>query len=353
MLADLTLLLDGNFFLHRSLNVPDLASMFTEGGVCCGGVLGFLKSMGKTISAYPANKVVVIWDGGLSARRREIAPDYKKKPPRPGDYKETFYASQRSLREASRFFGAHSISLSGKEGDDVIGWYSQSLMSRVGVVSRDSDMLQLVRKNVFVYQQGGSKEREVNFVNFLENVTVPVDKFVLWKSIVGDKQSDNIPGVYGVGPATATAIVNEMEGTTLGELGALTKLTPKNSRWSAVAENLKIVEKNIKLIDISQEEFTATEVQQMSDVLLHKDIIDVRSTLDFLRSWELFGLNIIGESDWESRKTELAQLIVSDGAEIQKLPDLEENHRILDEKRLYIFFFPFVHRFLAGKRISI
>ena len=71
------LIFDGSYCLHRNLSVPNQFEMKTSTGIGTGGVLGVLRTIQKELKSYNYYPVVV-FDGGLSKRRLNIFPNYKK-----------------------------------------------------------------------------------------------------------------------------------------------------------------------------------------------------------------------------------------------------------------------------------
>ena len=116
------------------------------------------------------------------------------------------------------------------EADDIMHWCStQHLDDDFVIVSVDKDLLQLVSSNTKVYNP--IKKQEYNIVNFEALIGIPVEKFVLQKAIIGDV-SDNIKGLEKIGIKRAQKYIS-------GE-----------SQFTS--EQQEIVEKNLKLVDLSQ-----------------------------------------------------------------------------------------------------
>ena len=96
------------------------------------------------------------------------------------------------------------------------------------IISNDQDFLQLVQKDTYVFLPSSNKL--IGRKNVEQFLGVPVEKYLLWKAMVGDS-SDNIKGVQGVGSKTATKIINDDNGIIKKE-------------W------LPIIERNVELMNI-------------------------------------------------------------------------------------------------------
>jgi DNA polymerase-1 len=124
------------------------------------------------------------------------------------------------------------------EADDVISWLSNKIKHTKVIVSVDQDMLQLVNDTTFVYSP--IKDVIIDKNNFEEKTGVPVDQFLRYKSLMGDK-SDNLPGLDKCGPKTAKKLVTKYpDDVTLEQALGADKLKPYYT--------------NLDLIDLKQGE---------------------------------------------------------------------------------------------------
>lgn len=121
------------------------------------------------------------WDskGGNDARRK-IFPNYKNRPPQPGDK----YAALLMIKELLKFTPAWQVELAGYEGDDIVAALANYFRGQapIRIITRDGDLTQLVGQGV----------------TCTATAPVPPHEIVLYKTCVGDP-SDTIPGIKGFG----------------------------------------------------------------------------------------------------------------------------------------------------------
>ena len=142
----------------------------------------------------------------------------------------------RSSRVSARSFEAFGIPIyerDGYEADDVIGTLSvQAAQQGVDTVilTGDMDTLQLVNEHVRVKiaKRGISDITDYGIAEVMERYGLPPEKLPDFKGLVGDT-SDNIPGVPGIGPKTATKLLSEY-GDVEGVLAHIDDLSPKEQR---------------------------------------------------------------------------------------------------------------------------
>lgn len=210
-------IIDGSYFLHRSLHVDQIFNLRTNSGIRSGGVFNVLKMINSELR-HSEGFPIVCWDAKLSDRRVQADPDYKHARERSMEHEIlteeqsdndylTQYRTQRSmLIDILAYAGIPSLRFDHTEGDDLM--YILSKMSKTSkVLTDDRDMLQLITDDCVVRRcmadELYTKERL-----FEEYKIDSTDDFVMIKSIVGDV-SDNIPGCCkGVGGGTAINIVN-------------------------------------------------------------------------------------------------------------------------------------------------
>lgn len=188
------------FFAIRSLSGPD--------GKPTNAIYGFIKMMAGLIGWLNPTHVVVAWDGGLAESRVQAHPEYKaNRPEMPADLATQIDGIVEYL-EAS---GCASVCESGVEADDWIGTIvGHAVVAGVPLVvaSSDKDFMQLVGPLVSLANPGDKPPRLWSAEEVMAKTGVRPDQIVDWLSLVGDAV-DNIPGVSGVGPKTATSLLNE------------------------------------------------------------------------------------------------------------------------------------------------
>jgi DNA polymerase-1 len=192
------LLVDGSSWLHRAFNA--LPALSTKSGEPTGALYGVLNMLRKLLADYRPDYLAVVFDAPGKTFRHELFPDYKAHRP-PLDPQlvrqiEPLYACVRAM-------GLPLLQVAGVEADDVIGTLTRQATVRglpVLIVSGDKDLAQLVDEQVRMLDTMKNVVTDVAGVE--QKFGVPPARIVDWLALVGDS-SDNIPGVPGVGPATA------------------------------------------------------------------------------------------------------------------------------------------------------
>ncbi|MGB2955818.1 MAG: 5'-3' exonuclease H3TH domain-containing protein, partial [Anaerolineales bacterium] len=115
------------------------------------------------------------------------------------------------IREIVDAFNFPRLEKEGFEADDVLGtiaWGAAEKGLGVKIVTGDRDLLQLVKERVIVNLAGGKLSDAQDYYpeDVLEKFGVRPDQFVDYKALIGDT-SDNIPGIKGIGPKTAAALL--------------------------------------------------------------------------------------------------------------------------------------------------
>lgn len=186
---------------------------------------------------YPLQYGAFTFDVGKPAFRLELLPQYKaNRPPMPDELRSQIPF----IHKLVEYFGWPSLSKEGYESDDLIaGLASFFVGSPVLIVSGDKDIAQVIDDRVKMLvpdkKDGGLAVRGEDEV--LERYGVTPHQIPDLLALTGDN-SDNIPGVPGVGPKTAAKL--------LSEFGSLNKLLQESSK----IDNLKLREKIDSCADI-------------------------------------------------------------------------------------------------------
>jgi DNA polymerase-1 len=152
--------------------------------------------------------LMVVWDGGLSAERTAVLPEYKAhRPEMPDDLKPQLDEIVSYLKAA----GVASFCRDGVEADDYIACLARRAadagMAAV-IASSDKDFMQLVSARVGLLNPNDKSETVWTDEQVRAKAGVEPSQIVDWLSLMGDSV-DNIPGVPGIGPKTAAGLLNE------------------------------------------------------------------------------------------------------------------------------------------------
>lgn len=200
--------IDGNSLMHRAFHaVPP--TMNAPDGRPTNAIFGFLNMFLKMIDAFNPDGVVVAFDKGKPRVRMEMLPQYKaQRPPMDPD----LHAQFPMIKELLAALNVPILQSEGWEGDDILG-----TMARLGeeagcdmlLVTGDRDMYQLVTEHVNVVStRKGLSDVAIMTPESVDDLYHGITPVLVpdFYGLKGDT-SDNIPGVPGIGPKKASALI--------------------------------------------------------------------------------------------------------------------------------------------------
>ncbi|QQS61801.1 MAG: DNA polymerase I [Candidatus Moraniibacteriota bacterium] len=200
------LLLDGNAIIHRAFHA--LPPLTTKDGRIVNAVYGFSMTLLSVIEKFQPTHVVASFDLSGPTFRHEAYEGYKAKRVKAPD---ELYAQIPLVKEVVRAFDIPIYEKKGFEADDMIGSIAKLASKkgfRVIIVTGDNDALQLVDSNIKVFTMRRGIKDTVLFDSekVIEKYGFSPEKIPDYKGLAGDS-SDNIPGVSGIGPKTASDLL--------------------------------------------------------------------------------------------------------------------------------------------------
>ncbi len=201
---DRLLIIDGHAYVYRAFHaIRDLRS---PGGEPTNAIFGFVKMLVKMRQAIQPTHLIVVWDGGLSAERISLLPEYKaQRPAMPDDLRPQLDEITGYLSAA----GVASYCNDGVEADDYIACLARHAADAgmaVVIASSDKDFMQLVSPRIGLLNPNDKSETIWTDEQVRNKAGVAPSQVVAWLSLMGDNV-DNIPGVPGVGPKTAADLL--------------------------------------------------------------------------------------------------------------------------------------------------
>jgi DNA polymerase-1 len=171
-------------------------------------IYGFVKMTSKMRALIAPTHLIAVWDGGLSAERVASLPQYKaQRPEMPEDLQVQMEGIVNWLKAA----GIATYCRKGVEADDYIACLTRRASDAgmaVVIASPDKDFMQLVSARVGLLNPGDKSEAVWTDEQVRVKTGVEPSQIVDWLGLMGDSV-DNIPGVPGVGPKTAAALLNQ------------------------------------------------------------------------------------------------------------------------------------------------
>ena len=251
------LIVDGHAYAYRAfhairhLNSPD--------GTPTNAIYGFIKMLSKMQAQLAASHGVVVWDGGLAAERVAEHPDYKtQRPPMPADLERQLDGILHYLEAA----GIASLCRPGVEADDWIAAIARQHAPRLPVViaSSDKDFMQLVSERIGILNPNDKTEKIWGNDEVRTRTGVAPEQIVDWLALIGDSV-DNIPGVVGVGPKTATDLLRQF--VTVENLYARLAEVKSEKLRANLAGAGEVVRRNQRLIRLREEQ-PATPLEELA-----------------------------------------------------------------------------------------
>ncbi|NND82949.1 MAG: exodeoxyribonuclease IX [Gammaproteobacteria bacterium] len=197
-------LIDASIYIFRAwFSVPD--SMRGEDGTPVNAVYGFCRFLTEFVERTQASHVAVAFDESLTQSfRNELYPAYKmNRELPPEDLARQFQLCRRVAEAAGLFCVAHER----YEADDLIATLSLIARDqgyRNAIVSGDKDLTQLLRGGDFWWDF--ARNQQLDAARVKDKFGVPPETIQDYLGLCGDAV-DNIPGVPGVGPKTASALL--------------------------------------------------------------------------------------------------------------------------------------------------
>jgi DNA polymerase I len=219
-------LIDGHSIAYRAFFAlpEDLA---TTSGQVTNAAYGFTRMLIRLLADHHPDGIAVAWDVSRQTFRSEQYPDYKANRSATPD---TFKSQLPLIRDVLDTLGVRQIQMEGFEADDVIatvaghaardGW-------RVLAVTGDRDAFQLIDDDVnVVYTRRGITDVVMADAGWvMERYGISPAQYVDYAALRGDN-SDNLPGVPGVGEKTAAKLISSY-GHLEGIYDHLDEQTPK------------------------------------------------------------------------------------------------------------------------------
>ncbi len=271
-------LIDGSSFIYRAFYAyPDLK---TSTGFPTNALFILLRLLLKIRSEQKPIYGCFIMDGKGPTFRHKIYPSYKanrEKMPEP------LIKQIPPICEGVSLLGIKTIVAQEVEADDVIASLCHMFKKEypIVVVGIDKDLLQLLDKNVILWDPSSKKERIFTLEGFVEKEQIPPSSWPLYQALVGDK-TDNIPGVPGIGPKTAKRII-KLFPTLDALIEGIDKLAPRDQL--KLKDRLKDLKRDIALTSLNTK---AIDNIALEDIKLTSP--DQKKLISFLKKYEFNSL---------------------------------------------------------------
>lgn len=287
-------IIDGSSLLYRAFYALP-PTMTSPDGVPTNAVYGFLRMLLSLYRELDPAYVAVTFDKDRQTFRTEMYDGYKAtRKPAPAELVPQFDL----ILEVMHVMGVAVYSLSGYEGDDVLGTLSARYEKElpVAIVTGDRDALQLAsdRTTVYLTQKGISSMSEMTPKAVEEKYGITPSQVIDMKALMGDT-ADNIPGVPGIGEKTALKLLTQYK--TLDNLYAHVDEI-KGAQGKKLAAGKDMAYLSYKLAAIKRDVPMETTLEEMAQPVHISEMKELFSRL---------GINILSQFGELPRFTALAE----------------------------------------------
>ncbi len=207
------LLIDGHYYAYRSFHA--IRNLTNSRGEPTGAIYGFTKTLRRMLKDLEPDFAAVIWDMGLPERRTKLQPEYKQqRTEMPAEMVPQLDYIQTLVPQ----LGFQSLGLPNTEADDLIASYAiAAVADKMDVIlaTNDKDLFQLVNSDIRVYSTNKTDLPTIHDTFALLGSDHVMKKWGLPPGQIGEvlcligDASDNIPGISGLGPKNAAALLRE------------------------------------------------------------------------------------------------------------------------------------------------
>lgn len=324
-------IIDGNSLINRAYYAMQ-RPMITKEGIYTQGIFGFLNMLGKIMDDYDPDYMAVAWDKKTPTFRHKAYADYKagrKKMP-------TELAMELPLiKDILTAMHIENLEIDGFEADDIIG-----TVARTGeeegleplIITGDKDALQLAtdKTHILITRRGISEFDLYDRKKMIERYELTPEQFIDLKGLMGD-QSDNIPGIPGVGEKTGIKLLKEF-----GSVAELLENTDriKNEKLKAkVEDNAQLAAMSRKLAEINTNVPIEFDIKDMKVTEPdYKSLVEIYKKLEFnsfLKKLKVTSEDLGIESEMDGSTEDYRKHKISSPEEIKQLDSIAAGSEVV------------------------
>ena len=352
----LLILIDGNSLVYRAFYA--LPELMNKKGQHTNAIYGFANILFKIIETYNPSHISVAFDLKAPTFRHKQFEAYKGNRKRmPDELREQV----EPIKKMIDAFGINRMELEGYEADDLIGTVAKNFEQNgydVFIITGDKDAFQLVSDKVKVLftKKGISELDEYTPEKMIEKYEITPSQFIDLKGLMGD-QSDNIPGVAGIGEKTGIKLLKEYGSIeniylNINDIAKSTKSKLESGYDMAfLSKNLATIMVDIPL-ELTLEEFEKRDIDKDELVNLFSEfdfnslIKKIGSNADVITKRELKEYKVSHNIDLLMDKVNQLKFmsifsiakkgLVSDKKILELFIKIEDDFFVVDEEDIYI-----------------
>lgn len=262
--------IDGNSLMHRAYHAIQ-TPMSAPDGTPTNAVFGFLQMLCKFVEETHPDAVICAFDKGKPTERISQLPEYKAQRPHMDEELRVQFPIIEELLEA---MAIPVVTAPGWEGDDVLGTIAaqdEKKGYKTLLVTGDKDACQLASEltSIVNTKKGISDVQILGPDEVMEKYGVTPDQFTDYLGLMGDT-SDNIPGVPGIGPKSATTLLQKyvsIEGVYehIGDLkGKQRQNLEENEDVAFLSRKIATIERDLDIeVDTEAMSFPAFDAEEV------------------------------------------------------------------------------------------
>jgi len=293
------LLVDGlNLFVRHFVVNPTLS----DSGDHVGGIVGFLRALGRLSNRVRPSRIIVAWEGGGSPRRRAIFKDYKnnRRPQKLNRYYgdelpdtvENRNNQISILISVLKNVPVDQLYISDCEADDIIGYIVKNTVEdRCVIASSDKDLYQLLSKNVIQWSPG--QKKFITCKDVLSKFNISAVNFCTARSFVGDS-SDGLSGVSLAGFTSMAKRFPELSGNSFVSIEKIIESANIKSQdsklkiYKNISEQSDLVRRNWKLMYLDVRNLSAYQIDKIQNMIENPN--QNRNKLQILKMFSRLGI---------------------------------------------------------------
>ena len=304
------ILIDTSFLIYKSYFAYLKSTALTDkNGFPTGAFFGFAKTVIALLKEYPSSTLIFAGDLPTPTWRHVHYSDYKAgRPPIQDDMKIQIPV----IIDWIKAFNQNFFALEGWEADDVIHTFCQQTIlpeysketeskQKIAIFSNDRDLYQLLTYPQISFLQSQAKGQSVGSftsffkTDFIKKYELDPFQWLDYKALTGDN-SDNLRGVDGIGPKTATKVLQSCSSlyyfflqTTGNKLEAFSGTANPSSfdhtkcrQFLENPKNHKVVQKIISNLDTIQNTYFLSKLSSVPQKL------DINLNIDWVQTKQIF-----------------------------------------------------------------
>lgn len=272
------LIIDGhNLLFQMFYGMPN--KIYNQHNVSIHGVIGFVGALLKIVKFNNPNYIVILFDKEQEIQRQSINKEYKGNRI---DYNnvpfdENPFSQLENIYKILDELNIKHTEVEEVETDDIIASYCFRYMNEYNIVisSFDTDFYCLVNDSVKVFRYRGKNSQIIDGEFVKSKFNIEPKYFADYKALIGDA-SDNIKGVNGIGPKTATFLINNY-GNIENIILHVDDIENVNLR-KKIVENIELLRENITLIKYINEHVLPFDIDE-----LKMNFSEEQKTMDLLK----------------------------------------------------------------------